>query len=607
MASKLLRPVRNLVSKGRQFLASRRALAKPAAGNSLFTDVALDNFAQILTSVPDPDQQLAAAGINRSQLKALTGDDEICAALDTRRDALLATPWRLEPGKGEDVLFVWEQLQAHMATVLRAAFDAVPYGYSVAEVVYSRLDGKRIGLHHVTAKPLHWFRPTQDGQLLFMGNSGGILANQPVDTQFKFLLTRRNPTWDNPYGEALLSRLYWAWYFRHNAWRFWMQFLERFGMPLLTGSSGDPAATVKAIQALGIETAIIGAKDDELTAHYASNSGEFKRVIDALGHRVQKLILGQTLTSEVGDKGSYAAAKVHNEVRDDKRVSDMCLCATTAQTLVNALWALNQFSGLPPTFVLADARGIEKERADRDKVLSDMGVEFSESYLYRAYDFEESEVRLPTAEERLAAQEQMRKAMEGPDDDEGGEGEEDNEREDREDDQRFAQLTKIAASIRAGDMPKETGKQILLAAAHPYSAEQIDAMLAPIEPVPLVQFARQFTPQQQTVEELVTAGVRKAGSPIDPALIRKAVFAAQNPEDLFDRLAILLRGEPSAAFTEALERALYAADVLGYTHAQEAAPLNEGAIRSSVERERDEQIFSALMQNLERLNGGTLQ
>lgn len=108
--------------------------------------------------------------------------------------------------------------------------------------------------------------------------------------------------------------------------------------------------------------------------------------------RIQKLILGQTLTSQVGSAGSYAAAKVHETVRDDKRRADIRLVSATIQRLVDALWALNALPGDPPAFGLQDDKGLEAERGERDaKVVPAMlaaGVKPTLQYWLDAYDWE---------------------------------------------------------------------------------------------------------------------------------------------------------------------------------------------------------------------------
>ena len=49
------------------------------------------------TTVPDPDLMLQKAGIQRQHLRFLELDDEVAQCVETRKDAVIGTPWRLEP------------------------------------------------------------------------------------------------------------------------------------------------------------------------------------------------------------------------------------------------------------------------------------------------------------------------------------------------------------------------------------------------------------------------------------------------------------------------------------------------------------------------------
>jgi phage gp29-like protein len=375
------------------------ATAKPKpAGATLYQPYAIETVTSVLSRLPDPDEVLSARGLGRHELRKLETDDEISAALETRREAVVATPWRLDPYEGEAAEWLWEELEPHIESILRGAWTAVPYGFAVQEVVYRKpaAERPRVGIEFVSEKPLEWFEPRRDGTLLYSPPSGG--TPHLVDTTAKFLCTRRNPTYRNPFGEALLSRAYWPWFFRHNGWRFWMSVLERFADPLLLGKVYDPSAFVEAMTGLGFSAVVGVGKDEDVSAVTASGAAEFTRVESALIQRIQRLILGQTLTSQVGDSGSYAAAKVHDEVRDDKRRADIRLVTGSVQTVVDALWRLNNLPDEPPTFVLQDDTGLESERAERDASLTSAGVlQFTEQYLLAKYDLEPGDFTLPTA------------------------------------------------------------------------------------------------------------------------------------------------------------------------------------------------------------------
>jgi phage gp29-like protein len=122
----------------------------------------------------------------------------------------------------------------------------------------------------------------------------------------------------------------------------------------------------------------------------------FEQFEQAIIKRIQKLILGQTLTSDVGSSGSFAAAKVHQSVLDDRKRADIRLVTKTVQTLVNALHTLNGFTGEPSTFVMEDNTGLEIERADRDSKLVQSGVlTLTPDYLLRVYDYEDGDFEIP--------------------------------------------------------------------------------------------------------------------------------------------------------------------------------------------------------------------
>lgn len=495
------------------FAARTRAPApapalKPSAA-VLYQPYAVETVLSVLARLPDPDLVLTKQGMGRHELRKLETDDEIAAALETRREAVIATPWRLEPYEGEIAQWLWEELEPHIEPLLRGAWSAVPYGLAVQEVIYRR-DGARIGLAQVQEKPLEWFEPTRDGLLIYTPPSGGL--PHPVDTSAKFLLTRRNPTYRNPYGEALLSRAYWPWFFRHNGWRFWMQFLERFAEPLLLGqvpalghSAADDQARVdafvSALQSLGYSNTVAVPRIEgqgDIKSVTESAAGEFARVEEALIARFQRLILGQTLTSNVGDSGSYAAAKVHNEVREDKRRADLRLVNATAQHLVDALWTLNGFAGEPPAFLLQDDQGLESARAERDVKLVQAGIlRFTEPYILAHYDVEPGDFEIP---------ESTAPSAEPP----PGE-------------------TDVALSARP---------------------------------------AQRFTADQQLVEDLADRALAAARSPIAPERLRAVIAAAESPEDLAERLAALYTGVEDVAFQELVERALFTADVMGFYTAE---------------------------------------
>lgn len=479
---------------------------------SLFEPGAVDLLAEMLDNMPDPDEVLRELGLTRANLRPMLGDDEIEAALETRFAAVVGTPWRLEPAEGPAFDFVWSQLEPRMESIVRAAWRAVIFGYSVQEVTYEK-EGGRTVWGSVDDRPFDWFSVQPDGKLIYHPKSSSTMKEgEECDQDYKFFLTRRYPSYRQPYGEALLTRLYWPWFFRTQSSKFWARFLERFGAPLLLGkTSGDTALMASSLaKALQSAVAAIGENDDVQAISPTGNGEAFARFDSRFSKSIQKVILGQTLTSDVGTVGSFAAAKVHDEVRDDRRKADLRLVQATIQRMVDALLALN-FPSIKLTFVMADDTGLEIERAERDSKLVAAGVlKLTEKYLLDRYDFEPGDFTIP----------------------EGSTG-----------------------------IPVDPKKP-----AKPAGAKA--AMFA----AGIAHFAAnpsKFTGQQQAVEDLADDALAQGGgSPIDPALVRKAIFAAKDADDLAERLAVILAEHDPKTFNAILERALFAADVVGYVHAE---------------------------------------
>jgi phage gp29-like protein len=94
-----------------------------------------------------------------------------------------------------------------------------------------------------------------------------------------------------------------------------------------------------------------------------------------------------------------------------------------------------------------------------------------------------------------------------------------------------------------------------------------DAANPPVEPKKLAAKAQRFTPDQQAVEDLVDSALVNANSPISVAKLRQAILTSESHNELVLKLGELFGGEDQAAFEELMGKALFAADVLGYTMA----------------------------------------
>jgi hypothetical protein len=417
---------KNLFRGGEKAALSGEAAAVLPA---LFDVQSWEMLVNQLVEMPDPDRVLERAGLDRVELEKLTYDDEIFQAIQTREDGLQRVPIRLEPTESAASKFIMERCFGGdiKRTIISGAFKALLYGWSIQEIVWDRGVYEREGLfvpRDISQRSIRYFTVRPDGtlvQAVIMEGEKKIVRVRGLqerisdvmdagyswvvmDTRYKFLLTRSRPSWDNPYGEALLSRLYWPWFFRNVNWKFLAQYLERYAIPILVGtlppestaSTGELAKELMRAQ----QDAVVAMKGGSLTAVNPNSTGHelYQRVEEMLTRRIQKVVLGQTLTSGTdGGSGNRALGEVHENVRKDKVESDIGLIQSTVQTYVNACFELNGFSGAPPEVIFGDEVNLAASRAARDKILIESGMVsgFSEDYLMDNYGFRPGELRMP--------------------------------------------------------------------------------------------------------------------------------------------------------------------------------------------------------------------
>ncbi len=381
-----------IMAKSKKGKDSKKALSH----GSLYTQEAISNFFTHFGRRPDNDEVLRKAGITRHRLSVLLDDDEIAQAIETRIDALLATPFRIEPSDTPEAIKLKAEFDEWYFEIASGALNALFFGYSVQEAVYELKADGYIGFKWVGEKPMQWFEPKNDGRLIYRQDGGG--NEKEVDQVFKFFLTRRKATYEQPFGKALLSTLYWLFFFKQNGFKFWAKFLERFGTPILLGKCKD-TETEDMNQALlnahAQSVLSIDSEDDVQVLGTSGASGTagsaFEMFNKTLAQQMQKVILGQTLTSGTDGKGSYALGQVHENVRADKLKSDIRLVTPTLQAAMNALCNLNGWE--QHKIMLGEKpKALNKDQAERDTNLKNAGANFTPQYFQREYGLQDGDI-----------------------------------------------------------------------------------------------------------------------------------------------------------------------------------------------------------------------
>lgn len=254
----------------------------------------------------------------------LLQDDRIYATFAQRRSAVVARDWAVEPGgtKRRDKMaadFIRETLEhVRWDTVTDRMLYGVYYGFSVVECMWAR-DGRRVALDAVKVRNRRRFVFDPDFRLLLLTNDQANGESMPDRKFWHFAAGADND--DEPYGRGLAYWLYWPWWFKRNHVRFWMTFLEKFGIPTGVGkypkSAGprERAVLLDAVRAIHSDSAVTVPGDMVIELLEASRGGSanYDSFYLRMDEAITTVVLSQTMTT--GDGSSQAQAKVHMEVR----------------------------------------------------------------------------------------------------------------------------------------------------------------------------------------------------------------------------------------------------------------------------------------------------
>ena len=267
--------------------------------------------------------------------------------------------------------------------VIDSILDIPYYGFGVYEINWSVNNGIIIPtLHERNYKNFI----LDNGKLKF--NGLGYAEDIPFD---KAIAATYKAKPNKPYGQPLIQTLFWLVEFKNASLQFWVELLERFGTPWVIGKTeGDKNALADEIyNMLGGDGAVLDTEDD-IKIETVKDGGNFKELVEYIDNQIREVILGGNLTANV-QGGSLAAANVHNAVREDLAQADENI---VNQIIRELIWTFQKVNNTQHQIKgkLKDKDDPNKELADRDKVIHDMGFKPTKEYIEATYNIKVIEI-----------------------------------------------------------------------------------------------------------------------------------------------------------------------------------------------------------------------
>ena len=200
------------------------------------------DFSEYVGLLPDPDPILAKRGDGAEILESLTSDGHLLSVIQSRKLGTLKREIKWNPGAEDG------EKPSSQAEQLCKDFVADLKGINLYNLISSLLDapfygmtpveifwepGEHLKIKDLQAKPGRWFGFDDTNKPRFRS-----IEKEEEGEELpwgKFVFARHFPTYDNPYGLRLLSRCFWPVTFKKGGLKFWVTFTEKYGMPFLLG------------------------------------------------------------------------------------------------------------------------------------------------------------------------------------------------------------------------------------------------------------------------------------------------------------------------------------------------------------------------------------
>ena len=264
--------------------------------------------------------------------------------------------------------------------VVSQILETYLYGLNVFEINYKEKEG--LVYPRLVQRDFRQFKFNDASEFVF--NAGGSEQSIPP---LKVIYALNRANFRKVYGDGLLKKLYFPVKMKNASLKFWFRFLEKFGSPwAIAKTSYEPDEMAAEVQAmLSGDSAVIDT-DEEITLVQPTSNVDFTRLPAYLDNQISKAILGANLTSDVKE-GSYAAAKTHNEIREDLAANDGKILVFVMNKAISFFKDINGYNG-ELYAKLFDEDAPNTERAARDKTLYDMGFTPTKKYITSAYNIE---------------------------------------------------------------------------------------------------------------------------------------------------------------------------------------------------------------------------
>ncbi|QND45314.1 DUF935 family protein (plasmid) [Rhizobium lusitanum] len=361
--------------------------------NPVTTEIATiqsDPFVPFFQTVMQPTDEVLVSRGGASAYKVydeIRRDPHAFAILQKRKLEVVSREWKVFEASDRRID---KRIAAEVELWLKAVnFDrltkgllgAVLKGFAVGEIMWINDEGVWKP-SSIKVKKQRRFRFDMDGNLRVLTRSSPVDGIAVPDRKFVIHRHSVDDDDDDPYGVGLGSVLFWPAWFKRQVLANWLQATRKHASPTTLGQYQGGFDQLKQDQLAGVFASMQGSdslifpENVKVELLEAKTQGDqFATLSRYLDELMSEAVLGETLSTNSGERGARSLGEIHNEVRIAIAKADADLtCQTIKETAVQWYVDLN-YPGEAVPDVWRDFSEAEDldEKVKRDETIYGMG------------------------------------------------------------------------------------------------------------------------------------------------------------------------------------------------------------------------------------------
>jgi|GEM_PF-4247684 len=359
-----------------------------------------DRFKNLTKNNDYSDQILRELNGDYTKLSRLLDDSHVHATVQARKSASLSMNYQLlmngvRPEIAEFINKVFKEYD--IANENEKIIDCILYGWVPIELVW-KITSDYWTITDYIQHPHSWFEIDKDG--LVYHRTKSFSKDKKLVSPDKLIIVSNGNT---SLGKALLSKCYYPVKFKDAAFEYWIKFAEKFGSPLWHAEVGN---AIDDDTLDDIESELISAREsgvlitkEQMKINLINGANQstinvYNNLIGVSNIEISKAILSQTLTTEIGNVGSYAASQTHLQIMDFLVKSDIRIIEKFWNNIIKLLvkknFIVENQDTLPKLEMFPEPKATIEE-ANKTSILANTGVKFNKKYYENNFHLQQDE------------------------------------------------------------------------------------------------------------------------------------------------------------------------------------------------------------------------